>query len=52
MAINPDPNDDKSSGFRRNHAFLIIKEQFVRKWRGLKNFFVTITPNNKHMLKT
>jgi hypothetical protein len=52
MAINPNPNDDKSSGFRRNHAFLIIKEQFLRKWRGLKNFFMTITLNNKHMLKT
>ena len=52
MAINIDPNDDKSSGFMRNHAFLIIKEQFVRNWRGLKNFFATITPYNKHMFKT
>jgi len=52
MAVNPNRNDDKSSAVDRNHAFLIIKEQFVRKWRGLKNFFVTITPNNEHMLKT
>lgn len=52
MAIPPDPNDAKSSGFRRNHAFLIIKEQFFRRWRGLKNFFMTITSNNEHMIKT
>jgi hypothetical protein len=49
MAINPDPNDDKSSGFRRNHTFLIIKEQFLRKWRGLKNFFMAIMSSNKHI---
>ncbi|MFZ2633913.1 MAG: hypothetical protein WA081_11120, partial [Desulfosalsimonadaceae bacterium] len=52
MAINPDPNDDKSSGSILNHTFLIIKEQFFRRWRGLKNFFMTITSNNQHMLKT
>jgi hypothetical protein len=52
MAINPDPNDDKLSGFRRNHAFLIIKEQFLERWCGLKNFFMAIRLNNKHMLKT
>ena len=52
MAINPDPNDDKSSGFRPNHAFLIIKDQFLRRWLGLKNFFMTITSKNEHMLKT
>jgi len=52
MAIRPYPNDDKSSGLRRNHAFLIIKEQFFRRWCGLKNFFMAIRSNNKHMLKT
>jgi hypothetical protein len=52
MAINPDLNDDKSSRFRRNHAFLIIKELFFRRWRGLKNFFMTTMSNNDHMLKT
>jgi len=52
MAINPDPNDDKTSGFRRNHAFLIIKEHFLRKWLGLKNFFMATVPDIEHMLKT
>jgi hypothetical protein len=52
MAMNPDPNDDKSSRFRPIHAFLIIKELFFRRWRGLKNFFMTTMSNNEHMLKT
>jgi hypothetical protein len=50
IAINIDPNDEKSSGFRSNHAFLIIKELFSRKWGGLKNFFVATLLNNELML--
>ena len=53
MVIDPEPgpNGGNSSGFKRIHAFFIIKEQFLRTWRGLKNFFMAISPNNKHMLK-
>jgi len=52
MAIHPFPNDDKSSGFRRNHSFSFIKELFSRIWQSLKNFFMPFTPNFGHMLKT
>jgi len=52
MAIHPFPNDDKSSGFWKNYAFLFIKELFSKIWQGLKIFFMPFTPNFGHMLKT
>jgi len=52
MAIHPDPNNDKSSGYSPNFAFFIIKKQFLEKWLDLKNLLMAMIANNKHMLKT
>lgn len=51
MAINRNPDDDRSAGTDPNHAFLIIKERFLTIWQCLKNSIRNMGPINKHMLK-
>jgi hypothetical protein len=50
ITVNPDPNGDKQSKARPNHAFYIVKERFLTTWRCLKILFREITPQNKHNL--
>lgn len=50
MAMNAAPEDDKSDGIDRNHAFLIVKERFFRTWHVIKNYFRDILPGNGYMI--
>lgn len=51
IALNPDTDARKSGGGGLNHAFLIIKEQFLRKWRSLKTGFWSRAPMMSICLK-
>jgi len=51
IALNPDTDDGKPGGRFLNHAFLIIKEQFSRKWRSLKTGFWSRAPKMSICLK-
>ena len=39
IALKPESNGKNPGGKGLNHAFLIVKEQFLRKWRQLKTGF-------------
>ena len=39
IALNPETDDNQPAGLGLNHAFLVFKEQFLKKWHQLKNGF-------------
>jgi hypothetical protein len=44
IALNPETNGKKSGNRGLNHAFLIVKEQFLRNWSQLKTRFRVRSP--------